>query len=257
MNDAFIQIPWQGVLSTAAVLARCTGMILTAPVVGDPRVPRQFKVGFGLLLTIVLVPLVPTPAPDANVIATVVVEMFVGALIGLSAKLVLDGALYAGGIASFPAGMAIASQLDPVTQTNIPILGSIYNLLGVLTFLAIGGHRTLIGALVRSYDVVAPGGVTLSDGWLGPVISMTGRVIVIGFRMAAPIIIAGLLVNVCLMLIARSVPQMHILIVGAPIKLAVGLLSVAFSLHVIVALTEESIDGSLRDLSALLSALAG
>jgi flagellar biosynthetic protein FliR len=251
------QIPWDGALSSLAVLARCGGLALTAPVIGDTRVPTRLKIGLAFVLTLILMPLAPASAPGANPLAVMVMELFVGMLIGFAGRFVLDAAVYAGGIASFPAGMAIAKQLDPVTQVHIPILGAFYRLLGALAYLAIGGHRTLLAGLAKSYEVVPPGGVTFADGWLEPVVSMTGRVIVIGFRIAAPIFISGLLVNLCLMLIARAVPQMHILIVGAPIKLGVGLLAVAFSLHVIVALTEEALDGSMSDLSTLLHALAG
>ena len=257
MNEVVFQIPWDGALSSMAVLARCGGIALTAPVIGDTRVPHRFRIGLTVVLTSLLLPLAPPAAPGANPVAVIVMELMVGLLIGFAGRFVLDAAVYAGGIASFPAGMAIAKQLDPVTQVHIPILGAFYRLLGALAYLAIGGHRTLLAALARSYEVVPPGGVSFSGEWLEPVVSMTGRVIVIGFRIAAPIFISGLLVNLVLMLIARAVPQMHILIVGAPIKLGVGLLAVAFSLPVIVALTEEALDGSLSDLSTLLHALTG
>jgi flagellar biosynthetic protein FliR len=240
-----------------AVMARCGGLALAAPVIGDQRVPHRFKIGLTVVLASILMPIAPAAAPGVNPAAVIVMELLVGLLIGFAGRFVLDAAVYAGGIASFPAGMAIAKQLDPVTQVHIPILGSFYRLLGALTYLAIGGHRTLLAGLAKSYEIVPPGGVTFSGGWLEPVVSMTGRVIVIGFRIAAPIFISGLLVNLVLMLIARAVPQMHILIVGAPIKLGVGLLAVAFSLHVVVALMEEALDGSLNDLSTLLHALAG
>ena len=189
MSESLLQIPWEGALPTLTVLARCSGFVLAAPVIGDMRIPARFRIAIALLLTVILSPIAPPAVDGVGPLATVAAELLVGVLIGMAGRLVIDAILYAGGIASFPAGMAIAKQLDPVTQVNIPILGGFYRILGTTVYLAIGGHHALIAGLTRSYEVVQPGNIHLSGEWLAPVVSMTGRVIVIGFRVAVPIFI--------------------------------------------------------------------
>ena len=53
---------------------------------------------------------------------------------------------------------------------------------------------------------------------------------VVAAKIAAPVIAVLFFTSVALGLIARTVPQMNIFIVGFPLKLAIGLLGVGFSL---------------------------
>ena len=256
MDAAVFQLPWANVLSGVALTMRAVGFVFVAPVVGAEGVPPQLRAALALLIVVLLAPVVPAPAVGTSVYWLCASEFFVGFAIGFVCRLAFEALLFAGSTAGYPTGLAMASMLDPYGQSQVANIGIFYQVFGSLIFLAMGGHRQALYALARSYEIVPAGAAKFSGPWLPSLVTMTGQVFSIGLRLAAPIIVAGILVDVCLMLIARAVPQMNILVVGAPVRLGVGLIALAFSLHVFAPLVAESIDAASRDAGQFLKALA-
>jgi len=250
-----LQLPWDSALGFIALAARPLAFLSIAPVLGGDAVPMRLRMALAVTLVLLLGPLMPPPPADVGLFRLVLMESFVGFLLGFAGRMVIDATLFAGGVASYPSGLSIANQLDPITNINLPMLGVLYRLLGLTTYLAIGGHRQLLSVLARSYELLPAGAADLSGPWLPSAVSLTSRMIVLGVRIAAPVIVSGLLVDSCLMLIARAVPQMHILVVGAPVRLGFGLLAVGLSMQIILPLVDESLAGSLTDATVLLRAL--
>jgi len=62
------------------------------------------------------------------------------------------------------------------------------------------------------------------------IVGLSCDMFVIAAKVAAPIIAVLLFTSVALGLIARTVPQMNIFIVGFPLKIAIGLFGVGLSL---------------------------
>jgi flagellar biosynthetic protein FliR len=249
-------LPWQSALATFALLLRASAFAAVAPIIGTDGLSPRLRIGVALSLVAVLAPIVPPADPSAGLLKLVTLETLIGLVLGFAGRMVIEATVYAGGLVAYPSGLAIATMLDPVTNVSIPTLGSLYRLLSVLAFFVIGGHEQMLAVFARSYELVPVGTAVLSGPWLESAVSLIGRVFVLGFRLAAPVIVAGLLVDLMLMLIARAVPQMHILIVGAPIRLVAGMLAVGFSLHVIAPLLAEGLHGSFRDVALILRAFA-
>ena len=252
-----IRLPWSQFLGGAALFVRMGACLAVAPVFGTAAAPPQLRAGFAVLLTALLLPVVPAPDLAAGIFGLVVGEAFVGFLLGFSALMVVEVAAVAGDLVGYPTGLSLAQQLDPVTQGEATTASAFYRLTGLLVFIAVGGHRQMLAALGESYRIVPVGGVHLLGDWLPSVVGLTGRALALGLQMAAPVLVAGLLVDVFLMLVARAAPQMNLLVVGAPIRLAIGLLAIAFSLQMLAPLLGEVVDASLLDAGRSLEALAG
>jgi flagellar biosynthetic protein FliR len=252
-----IRLPWEQLLGGAALFVRLAACLAVAPVFGTAATPVPLRAGFAVLLTALLLPVVPPPDLAAGLSGLVVGEAFIGLLLGFSALMVIEVAAVAGEVIGYPTGLAAAQQLDPVTQGEAAVPAAFYRLTGLLVFLAIGGHRQLLAALGESYRIVPVGGVHLDGAWLPSVVALTGRTLALGLQMAAPVLVAGLLVDVFLMLVARAAPQLNLVAVGAPLRLAVGLLAIAFSLQMLAPLLGDAVDASLLDAGRSLEALAG
>ncbi len=252
-----IRLPWNQLLGGAALLVRIGAFLTVAPVFGTEAAPPQLRAGFAVLLTALLLPVVPAPDLSAGILGLVFGEAFVGFLLGFSALTVIEVAAVAGDFVGYPTGLSLAQQFDPVTQSQATTASVFYRLLGLLVFITIGGHHQMLAALGESYRIVPVGGAHFATGWLPSMVALTGRTLALGLQMAAPVLVAGLLVDVFLMLIARAAPQMNLLVVGAPIRLAIGLLAIAFSLQMLAPLLGEAVDASLHDAGRSLEALAG
>lgn len=257
MESVVFNLPWDSALAGLILLLRASAFVAVAPVAGSEAIPARMRICLAGLIVFLVAPVVPAPDLSRGVLVLVCGEMLAGVLIGFAARLVVEIGLVAGDLVGYPTGMAMAAMFDPVTQTSVPTLALFYRILATLIYLAIGGHQQMIAALARSYEILPAGTASLAAEWLPSVLSMTGRVIGIGFRLSAPVLAAGFLVDIFLLLVARAAPQMNILVVGAPVRLLFGLGAVIFSLQMLLPVISDSLDSMARDAFSALTALAG
>jgi flagellar biosynthetic protein FliR len=216
---------------------RAGGMFIAAPILGNKSLPQTVKAGLAIILAIILIPSVAqSEIPQIDSIwllgLLAVKEMLVGFIIGLFFTLLFIGIRMAGNIVGYQIGLMIANVLDPETNSNVSIAGEFWYIVGVLIFLAIDGHHAIISAFNDSYQLV-PIGFFNFYGHAGELlIKFTSYAFVIAIKLAAPVMITLFLTTVSLGVVARTVPQMNIFIVGIPIKIGVGFLVMAASLPV-------------------------
>ena len=60
---------------------------------------------------------------------------------------------------------------------------------------------------------------------------LVGKIFVIGFQIAAPLLAVLLLADVVLGIIGRSAPQIHIMIIGMPLKMLIGMTGMGLMLY--------------------------
>lgn len=217
------------------VLLRIGALLLALSFFQSRAVPSVFKFGFVFGVSLLVVPLLPTPAVAAapgplalGLIATK--ELLVGAGIGLAIRTFFAGVQLAGQMAGFQMGMAIANVMDPQTSAQVPILGQFLDLVALLTFLILDVHHHVIRAVVGSFEIIPAGGLQISAPLSRHLVDMTGAIFTIALQVGAPVIVSLLLVSVALGLVARTVPQMNIFIVAMPVKIVIGLLFLGLSL---------------------------
>jgi len=209
------------------ILARVTSLLVVAPVFGHQTVPLQLKVGLGAFLSFVLFPIVASQAPQADVhLAALVImvlrEVIVGLIIGFSISLIFGGVRLAGELIGFDMGLSIASVYDPENGQNMPMVSEFLYLVTMLVFLVLNGHHFVIESLQLSYTAVPLGEFSIGGPLAEKMVSLGGYLFVIGVKFAAPVIVAGFLMNVVLSILARVMPQMNIFALSFPLKIGVG-----------------------------------
>jgi flagellar biosynthetic protein FliR len=127
-------------------------------------------------------------------------------------------------------GFSFSTLVDPMTQAPSAILGQFYSLFSVLVFLMIGGDRLMIEGFAASYALIPVGRVP-SVTQLGTLATTDlAQIAVVGLEIATPVLIALTLVDIAFALIARTVPQMNVFVVGLPAKILVGFAAIGASL---------------------------
>jgi flagellar biosynthetic protein FliR len=117
-----------------------------------------------------------------------------------------------------------------MSNSQISVISQMYYLLAVLIFFVSGAHRILVGAMFESCLAVPPyAGVDAAAGsWY--LLREFGSVFGQGLRIAGPVVVVLLLVSASMGVIVKTVPQINVLVVGFPIKIAVGLIAFGVSL---------------------------
>lgn len=215
------------VASASLVLARCSGTVLLAPVFSAQTIPVRVRAGITLVLALVLTAHVGPIVHERSAFAIAVGaagELLVGLVIGLLFRLVLLVAETAGELAGLQMGFGFAQLADPLTQETSDITTQLLGAFAVLLLLAADGHRLVIAALAASLHNVPLGTGLARLASLPAAASWLGSALETALRLAAPVIVALLLCNVALGLLARAAPQLNLFVLGFAISIAVGLI---------------------------------
>jgi flagellar biosynthesis protein FliR len=222
-----------GASVTALVTLRVTGVVWIAPVFSARTLPQTYKAAITVLLVAAVWPIaMGADAPVSITVSGVFSEMVVGLTVGIGAAIFIAAAGAAGDMLAVQMGLSGANVLDPMSQTQMPVLGHFMSLFVTSLILATGGHLVIIEALAASHAVIPTGEVINLNGILG-VVGLGSTLLWMGLRMAAPIIAAMLLATVALGVLARTVPQLNVLMVAFPVQIGVGLFVLAATLPLI------------------------
>ena len=154
-------------------------------------------------------------------------------------------------------GFGIVNVIDPITSSQVSLIGQFKFMLAVLVFLAIGGHRYFIGAMGVSFQLIPPGEVGQIHLLGAHFVPLFGQMLVVGVKLAAPILAALLLSSFAEGIVARTVPQMNIFIVGFGIRIAFGIFMLTLSISFFVAVMRNQFDMNPQQIYQLLRLLAG
>lgn len=217
------------------VVGRLAGMLMFQPVLGSLSIPMRVRALFAAGLGLVLTPLVrlPATAPDSvgGVLLALGNELLVGALIGLVIRLVFLAMELAGLLIAQESGMAFAQLADPSTGAHGDVLGILYVQLGVVVYLVLGGHRAVVAACLDTFESIPllseRSLVTAGPELLSEALALGAQTAV---RIAAPVLLTLILVNVALGLVGRTLPQLNIAILGFSIKGIIVFVLIAASL---------------------------
>jgi flagellar biosynthesis protein FliR len=251
-------IPFTTLQAFLMVFFRCLGLIAAMPVLGGKETPKRFKVGMGLFITIVLFPnLEPSVWPPAassliGWVGLIFVETFIGIFMGLVATMLVWTAQFAGQMIGFQMGFGIVSVIDPQSGQQLSLIARILQLTAMLLFIFLNGHHMLIESLLDSYTWLAGNATLMQSDIMEAGIALSGRLVSDGLRLGAPVLGALLLTEVGLGLVARTVPQMNIFIVGFPLKIGMGMLMLALALPAMAMLFSELLQEGVQSIADLL-----
>ncbi|MGI6435397.1 MAG: flagellar biosynthetic protein FliR [Syntrophomonadaceae bacterium] len=210
------------------VLARISGLFLSAPIFSSRQMPGQIKIVAVLVLAAMMAYFLPVTtglelASPLYMLAAVVLEVLVGYTIGFIAYMLFAGIQLAGQLMDMQMGFAIVNVVDPQSGMQIPLMGNLTQTVALLSYLAVNGHHYLLQAVAQSYQIIPVLGLKLGSDFSQRLFAISAEMFVIALKVAAPLVIAILITDVAMGFIARTVPQMNVFIVGLPLKIMMGL----------------------------------
>ncbi len=219
------------------LLARLSGLFLSAPIFSSRQMPVRIKVFVLVLLSVTLSYVIPVgnavSIDNAGMfLAAMVMEIVVGFTIGFVAYVVFAAIQLAGQLMDMQMGFGIVNVVDPLSGTQIPLMGNLTQTLALLMYLVIDGHHYLLQALIQSYQIVPVMGLNLGGSFFDLLMTIAAQMFVIAVKIAAPIIIAVLVADIAMGFVARTVPQMNVFIVGLPLRILVGLITLMLMMPV-------------------------
>jgi flagellar biosynthetic protein FliR len=241
----------------ALIFLRTSSMLVSAPLLSHKGIPAYTKIGFAIFFSLVLVPLQKDNPPQAPgnfgiVIDDAVREVLFGLALGVAMNIVFIGVQMASRMIGLQMGFGLGAVFDPITGAEFGTFDQFYSLLVTLVFFSINGHYLVVQTLAETTKAVPLG--TFDPLGLTPngLASLMAGLTVTAVRLAMPVMAALMLTDLGMGLASRTVPQMQVLIVGAPIKIVVGILVLGAALPATVSVLHGVLGSSLAGSSKVL-----
>ena len=243
------------------ILLRVSALLIVTPIFGHRNYLARAKIGLAFMISLILFPVLsssPFQVPEGVVPYALMMarEVVMGLVLGFAVLLFFVGVQFAGQLAGLQMGFGIVEVIDPQSTSQISIIGQFLNLLAVLILLAINGHHMILRALVRSFELVPLGRVEVKGAVIQKLILLSSQVFAIAIQISAPVVVALFLISIALGILARTVPQMNVFIVGFPVQLSAGMAVLMLALPLIYLLLGKFTRLLERDLLALLDFFA-
>lgn len=236
---------------------RIGAFVMVMPVIGGSFVPQRVRLILAVALTLVIAPVLPElPAIDILSIPGLVLmfqEIATGVAMGFAVQLIFDAIALGGQVISMSMGLGFAVFVDQQRGVNVPVLGQLFLMLGMLIFLVLDGHLALIGMLADSFTIMPIAGSGLSQAALSTLLQWTAQLFIVAMNIALPAITALVVVNLSFGVMSRAAPTLNLFAVGFPVAMLLGFGVIFLSMGGLT----ESVSRSLGNALAMLPVLLG
>lgn len=223
------------ILSVLVILTRVVPLLFFMPVIGSPSVPAQVKILLSLMTALIMAPMVKVDhalilGSSFGFVLLVATEAMLGAILAVFARFVFSAVELAGQMIGIQMGMGVAGVMDPQFGNQISPVGMLWNITVILIFLSINGHHMFFSTMTDSFAWIKPGSLQITQATFAGMMQGAAHMFVLAVKIMAPAGAALFFSHVAMGIIAKTVPQIPILIVGLPINLAVGLIFAGLSM---------------------------
>ena len=245
----------------ALVLTRLSGLLVTGTFVfGHSGVPVKIRALVALALAMLVTPtltgtFVPTPSTVFDLAWLVAGELAVGATLGVGLAALMGGLSLAGDVIDQQAGVSLGQVFNPASGDMTTQTGTFFVTVMTAVLLAVepfGIEEQMVRGLLDTFETIPPGGASFSPSVAEVLISLGEQGIVLGLKVAAPLIAVASLVSITLGFLGASVPQVNVLVLGLAVRAAVSLFVLVFCIGPTGDLMIEAMTSALDLLTATL-----
>ena len=216
--------------TTLLVICRLAGLFVVAPYFTSQSVPFSMRVGFVIVFSLIISPSLsawnaaadvvtqashqtyaPNQIPESipDLICLIASEVGLGCFLGIGLIAVFSGVKLGGEWLERYSGLNPGNVLDPAWSGGGSAIGTAVELLVLVAFLtldAIGGHWQLVQLLIQSFQEIPPGSVAWSTSLTEIVAGVVQQSMILGLRIATPLVATMMLVDVMLAFASRGTP---------------------------------------------------
>jgi flagellar biosynthetic protein FliR len=182
-------------------------------------------------------------------------ELLVGCAIGFVSNMIFAGIQLAGQLMDMQMGFGIVNVVDPLSGTQVPLLGNFTQAMALLLFLAVDGHHYLIQSVVNSYQLIPVMGMHLTGHFMDQLVKVMVYVFAIAIKISSPLVLTVLTADIAMGFIGRTVPQMNVFIVGMPLKILLGFICLLMLVPVYAWVFETIFDNVFAFIDALVMSI--
>jgi flagellar biosynthetic protein FliR len=247
------------------IFARLTVILMLFPVFSFSALPVNYRFALSFFLTLIILPIVrpefvvPNITNYLQLFALMFNEAIIGAMIGFFTKFLFAAVSLAGELIDMQVGLSMMQMPDPINEGEmVSVTGYYYMLIFAIAFLMLNGHYFLLLAVHKCFTLMPPAQAVLDINTILPMtVKLLQNLMEISIRLGAPIIITMIVTTFVLGIIAKTMPQMNVFIVGMPLKIGVGFVLMIVTLPLMLQFFAVIVKQMYKDVWTLLLRMAG
>ncbi len=225
--DNLILLDWGAFTLFLLIVMRMFGFIALSPIFSREGIPSFTRGGFALILAVIVFLMEDTrlavPNTNLELMVLMIRELLVGMIFSLVMNFFFAITSVGGNVLDMQIGFSMAQSYDPASGATVTVSTHLLNTLMFLIFFAANGHHTLLRLMMTSSQLVPYGNIFLGDIMYQLVIQLFAECMLLGIKLAMPILAAELLGQVGMGVLMKTIPQINIFSINIDLKVLIGL----------------------------------
>lgn len=219
-----LNLNWLEATSLASV--RMTAFLFLAPPFSFNAIPGRVKAMLAIGLSLAVSPAITKnyrTLETADFLMALVMELLVGAVLGLLVMLVFSALQAAGGLIDMFGGFSMAQGFDPLSMINGAQFTRLFQMTALALMFSSGAYQIIIGGITRSFTAFPIGGGMDLSAPVAAMASGISQMFLASVQIAGPLLVVLFLADVGLGLLTRVAPALNAYTMSFPIKILVTL----------------------------------
>tara|TARA_Y100000739_G_scaffold203448_1_gene189466 strand:- start:58 stop:738 length:681 start_codon:yes stop_codon:yes gene_type:complete len=204
------------------------------------RIVFSFGIGVWVLSNIKLPPLEILVGID--LLPIILQEVFIGLSCGMVLSICFGTVILAGEKIAATSGLAFASQVDPSSGAQSPVISQIFSLFLLVLFFSLNGHLVIFELIFQSYERLPIGGMVEYKKIIENSLSSTNFLFKTAVVIVLPIVSILFFMNIGIGFITKSAPQLNLFSFGFPMTILGTFFALYFSVDALQFVFSELID---------------
>ena len=199
------------------IMCRVSGIFSFNPIFSRSNFPVRLRAGTTIALAVLFASSMGNIKYEPTGIFMMLFDMV---------NLILAVTISAGELIDYQTGLSMARTMDPATGVSMPLFANVYYYMFILYFFLTNGHLSYIKLFHISYETLPIGfsGFTADVPWA--LVTYFSTVLTLAVKLAAPIIAIEFITEICLGVLMKAVPSIHIFALNIQLKVLIGLAAV-------------------------------
>jgi len=209
------------------VSVRLSALVMVVPIFGDRSISSRMRIALALMISFLVYStmqneLPPMPESLFELTGLFMRELLIGMMLGLMMRFLMSSLHTAGTVIAFQTGLAASQAFDPAMGQQSVVVAAFLNLVAVTLILVTDLHHLMIEGMIHSFHKFPIGESLMMADFATTATQMVASSFLLGFQLASPFIVYGLIYNLGLGLLARLVPGFQVFFIGMPINILMG-----------------------------------
>jgi flagellar biosynthetic protein FliR len=224
-----LQMTVENVEFFSLALVRVSTLIFILPFFSiGSIIPNTAKVGVSFFLSLIAFSQLPSAgfviqSSPIFFFTLVLEQLMIGVIIGVTARFMFHFVVIGGHFIARDIGISMGAVSDPIQDETADEFSVLFLLIFSILFLVKGLHHYFIKVILDSFQFIPIGYFNWEPKQIVQVLCLlSAGALVMGIKLAAPVMITMFLTSLGMGLMSRIMPAMNVWIIAVPIKVVLG-----------------------------------